>query len=62
MNGNGSERSAMSAPHTVCLLGLGEVGSILADDLLAQTDVRIAVWDRLLAVAGRDTADKAGCC
>jgi 3-hydroxyisobutyrate dehydrogenase-like beta-hydroxyacid dehydrogenase len=41
----------MTGPRTICLLGLGEVGSILADDLLDHSDVQIVVWDRLLASA-----------
>lgn len=32
----------------VCLLGLGEVGAILARDLLTATSVEIQVWDHLL--------------
>ncbi|WP_347136740.1 NAD(P)-dependent oxidoreductase [Parahaliea mediterranea] len=32
----------------VALLGLGEVGAVLAHDLLAATSVEIRVWDRLL--------------
>ncbi len=30
----------------VCLLGLGEVGAILADDLLANTEAEVTIWDR----------------
>lgn len=32
----------------ICLLGLGEVGTILARDLLAGTPVDIRIWDHLL--------------
>jgi 3-hydroxyisobutyrate dehydrogenase-like beta-hydroxyacid dehydrogenase len=48
----------MSALHRVCLLGFGEVGSILAADLLAHTDVRITVWDRLLSDPASAPAQK----
>jgi saccharopine dehydrogenase-like NADP-dependent oxidoreductase len=39
----------LTGSRSVCLLGLGEVGSILADDLLHHGDVQIVVWDLLLA-------------
>ncbi len=32
----------------VCLLGLGEVGSILVEDLLSTATIEIPVWDRHL--------------
>lgn len=32
--------------HTIGLLGFGEVGSRLLDDLLGQTDVNIVLWDK----------------
>jgi 3-hydroxyisobutyrate dehydrogenase-like beta-hydroxyacid dehydrogenase len=46
----------MTEPLTVCLLGLGEVGSILAEDLLEQSNAHIVVWDRLLERAGSGPA------
>jgi 3-hydroxyisobutyrate dehydrogenase-like beta-hydroxyacid dehydrogenase len=33
----------------VCLLGFGEVGTVLAEELLERGQVRLRVWDRLLA-------------
>lgn len=39
--------------QAICLLGLGEVGSILAYDLLANTGVSLRVWDRDLDLEGR---------
>jgi 3-hydroxyisobutyrate dehydrogenase-like beta-hydroxyacid dehydrogenase len=48
----------MTEPLNVCLLGLGEVGSILAEDLLERSAVRIVVWDRLLTRADSAPAKK----
>ncbi|MFK7976119.1 MAG: DUF1932 domain-containing protein [Halioglobus sp.] len=36
----------MSSVNTICLLGFGEVGSTLADDLLASGSAQIIAWDR----------------
>ncbi len=38
----------MNGVMRICLLGLGEVGGVLAEHLLEQTDARLTVWDRLL--------------
>ncbi len=38
----------MTELHTVCLLGLGEVGGIVAEDLLEHTNLDVIAWDRLL--------------
>ena len=43
----------MSAQH-VALIGLGEVGQVLADDLRRVPGVRLSAWDRLLPVAGSE--------
>tara|TARA_R110001592_G_scaffold363395_1_gene687516 strand:+ start:25388 stop:26293 length:906 start_codon:yes stop_codon:yes gene_type:complete len=37
----------MTALRTICLLGLGEVGTTLASDLAGRTDIVIKSWDRL---------------
>lgn len=42
----------MTELQTVGVLGLGEVGGIIAEDLLAHTDLDIVVWDRLLEQRG----------
>ncbi|MFK8018154.1 MAG: DUF1932 domain-containing protein [Pseudomonadales bacterium] len=39
----------MSTISTVCLLGFGEVGSTLAVDLLASSEVNIVAWDSQFA-------------
>jgi 3-hydroxyisobutyrate dehydrogenase-like beta-hydroxyacid dehydrogenase len=35
----------MSVQHTICLLGLGEVGNILAGDLAARGALNLVAWD-----------------
>lgn len=42
----------MSSIQNVCVLGLGEVGSVLADDLLSAAALRVTAWDREFADPG----------
>lgn len=42
----------MRAVNSVCLLGFGEVGSTLADDLLVHSDTNIVAWDIQFANPG----------
>jgi 3-hydroxyisobutyrate dehydrogenase-like beta-hydroxyacid dehydrogenase len=37
----------LSGPRRICLLGLGEVGQVLAEDLRSQGSVEIVAWDPL---------------
>jgi 3-hydroxyisobutyrate dehydrogenase-like beta-hydroxyacid dehydrogenase len=38
----------------IALIGLGEVGQVLADDLNRAQGIQLAAWDRLFAVAGSE--------
>lgn len=42
----------MNPIRQVCMLGFGEVGTVLARDLLAHSDVQLRVWDRQLPETG----------
>lgn len=42
----------MTSIAQVCLLGLGEVGTVLAQDLLKGTELSLRIWDRQFADSG----------
>jgi 3-hydroxyisobutyrate dehydrogenase-like beta-hydroxyacid dehydrogenase len=46
----------MAAARRVALIGLGEVGQVLANDLHDARDVELTAWDRLFPVAGSEPA------
>jgi len=41
-------------PRRVALIGLGEVGQVLANDLHREADVELSAWDRLFPAAGSE--------
>ena len=43
-----------AGPRRVALIGLGEVGQVLANDLYRAEGVELAAWDRLFPVAGSE--------
>jgi len=43
-----------ASPRRIALIGLGEVGQVLAQDLHAVDGVELAAWDRLFPVAGSE--------
>ena len=49
----------MSAPSHVCLIGLGEVGRVFAEQLKARGVARITAWDLLFGQAGGKPARNA---
>lgn len=52
----------MSSIRNICLLGLGEVGSVLAGDLLSAAALRLAAWDRQFADPGSAPSRFAASC
>jgi 3-hydroxyisobutyrate dehydrogenase-like beta-hydroxyacid dehydrogenase len=54
------ERDMTSSARRVALIGLGEVGQVLADDLHRAPAVELFAWDRLFPVAGSEPQRAAG--
>jgi len=50
----------MSIPRCIALVGLGEVGQVLADDLHREARVDLSAWDRLFPVADSEPRRAAG--
>src|SRR5438105_9394881 len=49
-----SDLSVTTTPCRIGLIGLGEVGQVLANDLHRVAGVEVGAWDRLFAVEGSE--------